>query len=408
MPLTELVIKNAKAKDKPYRINDGGGLQLEIMPTGSKRWRFRYYFFGKQQILSLGKYPTVPLAQARKKRDDALLQIEAGKHPAREKKAEKLRQANRNYKTFEKLTRKWFEVREKELDEKYFKQMVKLFEKHVFPEIGKTPFDEVTTPQIVSVIETIGKATAETAKRIRQNIGQVFRYGIQRGMRSDDPSAHMKDILPQKGKRKKHHACVPIGEAGALLLAIENRDEDSSKVALQVVAHTFLRTSEIIAGEWTEIDWDKGQWTLPPERMKMDRPHVVPLSRQAIAVLKKQYALTGNKRFIFYSPASESKHISNGTILMALRRMGYAKRMTGHGFRTLASTILNEKRYDKDVIERQLSHGEEDEIRDAYNRAEYLAERTKMMQDYSDILDAMIESERNKVHKLNAAAQSGS
>lgn len=403
MPLTDAVIKNAKPKNKPYRITDGGGLQLEITPNGSKLWRLRYYFYGKQQILSLGKYPTVPLALARKKRDEVLVQIEAGKHPAREKKAEKQRQANRNYHTFEKLARKWFELRERELDKKYFKQMVNLFEKHVFHEIGKVPFDEVTTPQIVSVIEKIGETTIETAKRIRQNIGQIFRYGIQRGARTDNPAAHLNDILPQQ--ERKHHACVPVSEAAALLLAIENRAEDSSKIALQLVTHTFLRTSEIIAGEWSEIDWDKRQWILPPERMKMKRPHVVPLSRQALAVLKKQHGLTGNRRFIFYSPASESKHISNGTILMALRRMGYAGRMTGHGFRTLASTILNEKRYDEDVIERQLAHAEEDEVRDAYNRAEYLEERTKMMQDYSDILDAMMESERNKVHHLDGKAK---
>lgn len=399
MPLTELVIKNAKPKAKPYRLTDGGGLQLEIAPTGSKLWRLRYYFYGKQQILSLGKYPTVPLAQARRKRDEVLVQLEAGKHPAREKKAEKQRQANRNFKTFEKMTRKWFEVREKELDEKYFKQMVKLFEKHVFPELGKIPFDEVTTPQIVVAIEKISdRGTIETAKRIRQNIGQIFRYGIQRGARTDNPASHLNDILPEQ--KHKHHACVPINEAPALLLAVENCAEGKSKTALQIAAHTFLRTSEIIAGEWSEIDWNKNQWVLPPERMKMKRPHIVPLSKQVIAILKEQYKLTGNKRFIFYSPASDSKHISNGTILMALRRMGYAGKMTGHGFRTLASTILNEKRYHEDVIERQLAHAEEDEIRDAYNRAEYLEERTKMMQDYSDMLDAMLESERNKVRKL--------
>lgn len=404
MPLTELAIKNAKPKAKTYRITDGGGLQLEITPTGSKLWRLRYYFYGKQQILSLGKYPTVPLAQARRKRDAVLIQIEAGKHPAREKKLEKQHQANRNYKTFEKMTRKWFEVREKELDEKYFKQMVKLFEKHVFPEIGKMPFDEVTTPQIVIVLEKIGdRGTIETAKRIRQNIGQIFRYGIQRGARVDNPASHLNDILPEQ--KHKHHACVPISEAPALLLAIESCAEGKSKTALQIAAHTFLRTSEIIAGEWSEIDWSKRQWVLPPERMKMKRPHIVPLSKQVIAILKEQQKLTENKRFIFYSPASDSKHISNGTILMALRRMGYAGKMTGHGFRTLASTILNEKRYHEDVIERQLAHAEEDEIRDAYNRAEYMEERTKMMQDYSDMLDTMLESERSKVHHLVSKAK---
>lgn len=400
MPLTEFTVKNAKPKDKAYRITDGDGLQLEVTPTGSKLWRFRYYFFGKQQILSLGKYPTVSLAKARKKRDEVLMQLEAGKHPAREKKAEKQRQANRNYKTFEMMTRKWFEVREKELDEKYFKQMVKLFEKYVFPEIGRTPFDEISTPEIVLIIEKIGdKGTIETAKRIRQNISQVFRYGIQRGARTDNPAAHLNDILPHQ--EREHHACVPMNEAPSLLLAVENYIEGNGKTALQIVTHTFLRTSEVIAGEWAEIDWNKRQWILPPERMKMKRSHIVPLSKQALSILKQQHELTGDKRFIFYSPASASKHISNGTILMALRRMGYAKRMTGHGFRTLASTILNEKRYDEDVIERQLAHAEEDDVRDAYNRAEYLEERTKMMQDYSDIIDAMLDSERNKVHKIN-------
>ncbi len=388
MPLTELAIKSQKPKEAPYRVTDGGGLSLEITPAGGKLWRWRYYFQGKPQILALGKYPAVTLSEARKLRDEARQLVSSGKHPTRAKNALKLRLMQEGENTFERAARRWFELREGKLNEKYHKQCLERLEQLVFPMIGALPIAEITIPDIVSVIEKIGnRGTIETAKRMKQLIGQIFRYATQRGLCQHNPAADLRDILPSA--QEKHHACIPVAELPELLKAIEARDNDFSKAAMQMLALTFVRTGELIGAKWEEINWQREEWHIPAERMKMKRPHVVPLSRQALAILLDLQRVTGEKQYLFYSAASKAKHISNGTVLMALRRMGYQGRMTGHGFRSLASTILNEKNYPSDVIEKQLAHKDQDKIRSAYNRAEYLLERKKMMQDYADMLDTM-------------------
>ena len=269
-------------------------------------------------------------------------------------------------------------------------------EQHVFPKIGALPITEITIPDVARVVEKIGnRGTIETAKKMKHLIGQVFRYASQRGLCQHNPAADLRDILPSA--EEKHYPSLPPAEFPALLQATAARDNDMSKAAMQLLALTFVRTSELIGAKWEEIDWNREEWHIPKERMKMKRPHMVPLSRQALAVLKNLKALTGDKTHIFHSFASRSKHISNGTVLMALRRMGYQNRMCGHGYRSLASTILNEKGYQPDVIERQLAHEDGDKIRSAYNRAEYALERKKMMQDYADILDEMRKNSSDKV-----------
>jgi len=398
MPLTELAIKNLKPRAKLYRVADSHGLCLEIAPTGSKLWRYRFYHLGKAQMTALGKYPAVSLAQARKLRDDAKAVLETGKHPTLHKKAKKLRMAMEGQNTFEKIALMWMDTKSKGLNEKYAKQNLERLKQHVFPTIGALPITEITIPDVVRVVERIGnKGTIETAKRMKQIIGQVFRYAAQRGLCEHNPAADLRDILPSAPE--KHFPCLPVAEVPELLRQIDSRNPDFSKYAMQLIMLTFIRTGELIGGRWEEIDWNREEWHIPKERMKMKRPHIAPLSRQALLVLKALQKLTGDKEHIFHSPASKSKHISNGTILMALRRMGYAKKMSGHGFRSLASTILNEKGYSPDVIERQLSHEDDDKIRAAYNRAEYILERKKMMQDYADILDSM-KAQKNNVTAL--------
>lgn len=387
MPLTELKIRSLKPKDKLYRVTDGNGLTLEIAPTGSKLWRWRYYFQGKPQMYSLGRYPDLTLAEARKKRDEARMLVRDGKHPTREKKANVLRRKTEGENTFEHVARYCLKVMQKDLSEKYATQNLTRLEQHVFPKIGHLPITEITIPDIVHVVEGISnRGTREIAKRAKQLIAQVFRFGTHRGICTHNPAADLRDILPSK--EEKHFACIPQSELPQLLRAIEARQPDLTKMAMQLLSLTFVRTSELIGARWAEINWEKAEWHIPKERMKMKRPHIVPLSRQALIVLRQLQDRTGTKEYLFFSPASRSMHISNGTILMALRRMGYQGRMTGHGFRTLASTILNETGYQPDVIERQLAHEDEDKIRAAYNRAEYLPERKKMMQDYADILEA--------------------
>jgi integrase len=389
MALSALAIKHLKPESRTYRRADGGGLSVEITPAGSKLWRWRYTFNGKEQMLALGKFPEVTLEQARRKRDEAREQLKAGKHPGRERKAEKLRRVTAHANTFEAVASIWLTVKEKGLNAKYHKQLLARMKQHVFPEIGALPISEITIPDVVRVIEKIGKrGTIETAHRMKQSIGQVFRYAAQRGLCQFNPAADMRDLLPQKEER--HHACVHPSEFPGLLRAIETyAGEFLTKVALKLVALTFVRTNELIAAKWAEIDLEKGEWNIPAERMKMRRPHFVPLSRQAVEILRALYVATGTKEHLFHRQRGKLKYISNGAMLMALRRMKYRGRMTGPGFRSLASTILNERRYEPDVIERQLAHQDEDKIRSAYNRAEYRAERIKMMQDWADHLDEL-------------------
>jgi integrase len=396
MALTELSIKNLKAKPRLYRVADSNGLTLEISVTGSKLWRYRYRHQGKGQMISLGKYPAVSLAEARRKRDELAAQVSEGKHLAREKKLQKLRKAYEGSNTFERIARDWLELKQSGMNEKYRTQCLARMTQHVFPVIGALPITDITIPDVVRVIEAIGKrGTVETAKRMKQLISQTFRYAAQRGLCQHNPAADLRDILPSR--EEKHHACISPDELPELLQAIATRRPDLGKYAMQLLALTFVRTGELIGAKWDEIDWAREEWRIPKERMKMKRPHIVPLSRQAIHLLKELQKRTGDTPYVFYSAASKSKHISNGVILMALRRMGYQGRMTGHGFRSLASTILNEQGYTPDAIESQLAHEDEDKIRAAYNRAKYLLERKKMMQDYADFLEATANAQSNKV-----------
>jgi integrase len=394
MPLTALGIEKLQPKDKAYRVADGSGLFIEVSPAGGKLWRWRYYFNRKPQILALGKYPSLTLAQARKARDDARMLVEAGKHPTREKKARKLRSAFDGENTFEKIARRWLDLKQKGLNEKYRKQCLVRMEQHVFPIIGALPITEITIPDVVTVIEKIGnRGTIETARRMKQLISQTFRFASQRGLCQHNPAADLRDILPSTPER--HLPSISPAEFPQLLKDIAGYNGDKfTKAAMQILALTFVRTGELIGAKWNEVNFEKAEWHIPAERMKMKRPHLVPLSRQAISILKELQKITGEKEHIFYSSKSKSKHISNGAVLMALRRMGYQKRMCGHGFRSLASTILNEKGYPPDVIERQLAHEDSDKVRSAYNRAEYLLERKKMMQNYADFLDNFLSEKK--------------
>ncbi len=397
MPLTVLTIKAMKPKEKLYLKADGGGLCLAVSPSGGKLWRWCYRFHGKCQTLSLGKWPEISLEAARTRRDDARALLAAGRHPTREKKAEKLRRAAASENTFEAIARSWMKLKGSKLNAKYRDSILVRMEQFVFPLIGALPITEITIPDVVRVVERISnRGTIETAKRVKQVIGQTFRYAAQRGLCEHNPAADMRDLLPSTPD--KHHPCIPPAELPALLHKMDGYKGDVLTIAaMHLLALTFVRTGELIGARWEEIDFARAEWHIPKERMKMKRPHVVPLSRQTLAILESLKPLTGDKEHVFHSQRGKSKHISNGAVLMALRRMGYQGQMTGHGFRALASTILNEKGYPPDWIERQLAHEDGDKIRSAYNRAEYLLERKKMMQDYADVLDAMRESDGQNV-----------
>lgn len=404
MALTVLAIKHLKPKAVAYRVADSGGLCLEVSPAGGKLWRYRFTFNGKAQMIALGKFPEVTLEQARRQRDEARALVKAGKHPTREKKAQKLRKIVEGEQTFEKVARHWMELKGKNLNAKYHKQSLARMEQHIFPMIGALPITEITIPDVARVVEKIGSlGIVETAHRMKQVMAQVFRYAAQRGLCQYNPAADLRDILPSQ--EEKHYPCIHPRELHDLLKAMAAYQGDVlTNSAMKLLALTFVRTGELIGAQWAEIDFDREEWHIPKERMKMRRPHVVPLSRQALDILKSLHEVTGTKVHVFHSQRSRNiKHISNGAVLMALRRMGYQGKMTGHGFRALASTILNEKGYPPDVIERQLAHEDEDKIRSAYNRAEYLLERKKMMQDYADYLDAVLQQAPDKVVKTDFA-----
>jgi integrase len=400
MVLTALAVKNLKPQDKPYTVADGGGLCLVVSPSGGKLWRWRYRYNGKAQTYSLGKWPQVTLEEARKRRDEARMALATGKHPTREKKAQKLRQVAEGENTFERVARTFLAQKGKKLNAKYAKQTLARMEQHVFPMLGKLPIAEITIPDVVRVMEKMGEGgTVETAKRMKQVISQTFRFAAHRGLCAFNPAADMRDVLPPTPE--KHHACISPAELPALLRKMDGYGGDTlTLAAMRLLALTFVRTGELIGARWEEIDFDRAEWSIPKERMKMKRPHLVPLARQAVVLLKELQKQTGEKGFVFYNHRGKHKHISNGAVLMALRRMGYKGKMTGHGFRALASTLLNERGYAPDVIERQLAHEDGDKIRSAYNRAEYLLERKKMMQEYADLLDAMRVVDESKVINL--------
>lgn len=339
----------------------------------------------------LVSFRLVGLKEARKRKEEVRQLLEQGKHPVRERKAQKLRNIAKDANTFEKIARRWLELKRPNMNVKYHRQCIARMEQHVFPLIGSLPVEDITIPDVVRVVEKIAeRGTIETAKRMKQLIGQTFRYATQRGMCVHNPASDLRDILPTR--EEKHHPCVEPHEVPQLLNDIEQyKGDDLTRLLMKLMALTFVRTREIIEAKWDEIDWERAEWHIPKERMKRRQPHFVPLSEQSLDILRQIHVITGDKENIFYSSRSKSRHMSNGSVLMALRRMGYQGRMSGHGFRAVASTILNGRAYRPDVIEAQLAHAERDKVRDAYNNADYPLERKKMMQDYADILDAMRE-----------------
>lgn len=409
MALTALAIKNAKPEAKSRKIADSQGLCLEIKPNGSKLWRYRYRVNSKEQMIGLGKWPEVSLEQARKKRDEARALLAEGKNPSRERKAQKMRQVLDGENTLQAVAKAWLEVWKVGKNAHYVDQTLTRMEQYIFPQLGALPITEITEPDIVRLIEKIGaKGTLETAHKIKRLLGQVFRYAKRRGMCQHNPASDMVGILPSAPE--KHHPCIPPAEFPELLKKMAKYNGDPLTIAaMHLFALTFVRTGDLIGARWDEISLERAEWNIPAQRMKMKRPHIVPLSKQAVEVLKELLPLTGDKEHVFHSQRGKSKHISKGAVLMALRRMGYQGRMTTHGFRSLASSILNEKGYRADWIERQLAHNERNKVRGAYSyHAEYLLDRNKMMQDYANMLDTMRESDGKNVvtfaPKLNQGA----
>jgi len=393
MPLSDTAIRKVKPSAKPARFFDGGGLYLQVSPAGAKLWRFKYRFDGKEKLLAFGAYPHVTLAAARKRRDDARNQLADGIDPSEHRRAAKAARAGLAANTFEVIGREWYAKTAPMLADNTKAKLLRFLELDVFPWIGARPIASLAAADLIHVIERIEQRGAmDIARRVHNYMGRIFRYAVGRGLVSRDPSRdiELKDILPPEDVQ--HHASVTDPKAvGGLLRAIDGfTGAYATRCALRLAALVFVRPGELRHAEWTEFDFEKAEWRIPAGKMKMKEQHIVPLSVQAIAILRELQPLTGSGRYVFPSERSGARPMSENTVNAALRRLGYTKHeMTGHGFRSMASTLLHELGLPHAVIERQLAHGERNKVSAAYNFAEYLPERRKMMQQWADYLDRL-------------------
>jgi integrase len=398
MSLTDARIRNAKPMAKSYKLSDGGGMYLLVTPGGGRYWRLDYRFVGKRRTLALGVYPTVTLANARSGRDEARRQLEKDVDPNAAKKATKLAVKLASENTFEAIAREWIAKQRNRLAPKYCALLLARLEADIFPRIGSQFVWDVGAPELLEALRKVEKRGAiETARRLRQLYGQVFRYAIATGRAKDDPSTALRGALGSPGRPRGHKA-MALNEMPNFLITLKAYDGDPrTRLALRLMVLTFARTTELRAARWSEfenLEANEPLWRVPAIRMKMKREHLVPLSPQAVAVLRELRALPGSDAnpFLFPSPSHEG-YMSNNTMLYAMYRMGYHGRATVHGFRAMASTALNEMGFRPDVIERQLAHQEQNAVRAAYNRAGYLTERRSMMSRWADYLDALVRND---------------
>jgi integrase len=387
MPLTELTARNARAADRVVKLSDGGGLQLWVFPNGAKRWRLAYRVGGSQKLLAIGVYPQVGLKDAREAREAAKRVLAGGGDPMAVKKRAKAEQAIASANTFEAIAA---ELVEKKRDEDKADRTISKTEwllSLAYPEIGARPIKEITAPDILRVLRAVAaRGRFESAKRLRATIGQVFRYAVATGRADADPTGALRGAVPSPPVGHRAAIVDPKG-FGALLRAIgEYEGAPETLHAMELLALTFVRPGELRSAEWSEVDFDRAVWAIPGEKMKMRRAHRVPLASQSLTILCKLKDITGAGRFLFPSVRSTERPMSENTINGALRRLGFKQdEMTAHGFRSAASSVLNESGlWNPDAIERQLAHVEPDAVRRAYARADYWDERVRMMAWWAD------------------------
>ena len=389
MPLTDLEIRRSKPREKPYTLSDGNGLSLLVEPNGSKGWRFRYRFDGKPKMLSLGTYPTISLADARQKRDDAKKLVAAAINPSEVRKREKQDRKAERGNTFEVIAREWYEKRFDRWSASYAEEMIKTFEVDVFPYIGSRPIAEIKPMELMGVLSLLDERGAtEKLRKVRQRCGEVWRYAIVTGRAEYNPAPDLVSAFARH--KKEHYAFLKADELPEFLRTLDTYSGSFLvKTAMRLQVLTGLRPGELRQAEWSEIDIEKKIWEVPAERMKKRRPHCVPLPRQAINLLEQLRPITGQYRFIFPGRIHHSKPMSEMALNVLIRRIGYAGRVTGHGFRHTMSTILHEQGYNTAWIEMQLAHVDKNSIRGTYNHAQYLDGRREMLQWYADMIDEL-------------------
>lgn len=388
MPLTDPEIKGFKPGAKPRKESDEKGLYLLVTPAGAKLWRFKYRVLGKEKLMALGAYPDVSLKSARLKRDAARELLAAAVDPMEKKKADTRARKVAAENSFESVARKWWAHWRSARSDSHVQYVIRRLEADVFPQIGTRPIAEIEAPELVALAKRIAaRGALDIAHRALQTIGQVFRYAIAHGFAERNPA---KDFNPSdvlESREKKNYARLEAKELPELLRKIETyKGSAVTRLAMKLMALTFVRTSELIEARWEEFDLDAAEWRIPAARMKMKTPHIVPLAVQAVEVLRALHTVTGHSALVFPGERDHEKPMSNNTILGALKRMGYQGRMTGHGFRGIASTCLHEMGFDHAHIELQLAHQERNEVSAAYNHALYLGQRREMMQQWADYL----------------------
>jgi len=390
MALTNTAILNAKPTSKPYKLTDSAGLYLLVNNAG-KYWRFDYRYLGKRKTLAMGVYPDTSLADVRDKRSHARKLLANGSDPSEVKQTQKLEARLLSANTFEAVAREWHEKQSVKWVPKNAARTISLLERNIFPFIGKTPIAQVTAASLLAAIQKIEKrGKIETAHRAMMNCGQIFRYAIATGRAQADLSIVLKGALIPI--QEKHHASITDPKKiGALLRTIEGYEGAFlTRQALKLAPLVFVRPGELRHAEWAEIDLDAGEWRISAAKMKMKAVHIVPLSTQAIEILRDLHQHTGAGKYVFPGLRTTDRPMSENTVNAALRRLGYEKdEMTGHGFRSMASTILHEQGWPHEAIERQLAHAERNKVSAAYNYAEHLPKRREMMQAWADYLFAL-------------------
>lgn len=392
MALTDIAIKSSKPRESAFKLSDGRGLQLHVTPQGSRLWRWAYRHEGKQKLMALGVYPDVSLAQARDKAELARKLLATGVDPMAARKSDKIARRLAVEDTFAAVAKKWWESWKAARSDSHTVYVWRRLEADVFPAIGKRPVAEIEAPELVAMMKAIEKRGAlDIAKRALQTCSQIFRYAIAHGLAKRNPAVEIRPSDVLASRKKENYARLDSKELPELLrkIAVYN-GSTVTRVAIKLMAMTFVRTSELIGARWEEFDLDGGRWDIPASRMKMKTPHVVPLSTQVVTLLRSLYTLTGHSPLLFPGERDHQKSMSNNTILGALDRMGYAGRMTGHGFRGIASTLLHEQGWPHAHIELQLAHQERNQVSASYNHAMYLQPRAEMMQAWSNYLDGCV------------------
>lgn len=390
MKLTYKTCDSAKPKDKNYKLSDGGGLYLEVTHKGSKLWRLKYRYLGKEKKLCIGEYPTITLAEARDVRANAKKLLSQGNDPSSEKKSQKKEAIRNAHNTFKAMALEWHETFKGKWTKRHADTVLRRLEMDIFPHIGSMPINEIRASDLIEVLKRVQKRGAyEPAHRLRQYCNQIFRYAIVLEIAHSNPAAEIGTVL--KPIKKGHYACLEIHEIPDLLKAMERNEarlHTDTRQGMRLLMLTLVRTKELIEAKWDEFDFEKAQWTIPASRMKMKTEHIVPLSRQALEILHDLKQRHGQWDWILPGHYAPHKHMSNNTILKGLARLGFQGRMTGHGFRALGMTAIMEKLgYPHEVVDIQLAHSKGNATRRAYDRTKFLEKRKIMMQEWADYLD---------------------